>query len=114
MKRIIFLLIIVILLTGCGRLGAEYFEDLILTNDDGSYSVTIREWGTMGGSGAEVYYNGKLIGETAADDACYPFRDGNYLVEWKENGIIISYYSGRNSQSLDDKSTWEKVEFDFE
>lgn len=114
MKRIIISLFIsVVLLTGCGRLGVEYLDDLVLTSDDSNNSVTIREWGALGGTGAEVYYNGKIIGETAADDACYPFRDGNYLVEWMSDGIIITYYSGRNTQSLDDESTWEKAEFDF-
>ena len=113
MKRIVCVLLFALLLMGCGRIGAEYFDDIKLNSDDGMHTVIICEWGTMGGTGAEIYYENKLIGETSADDAVYPFRDGNYKVEWKKQSIVIIYYSGRDSQT-DDPATWEKTEFYFE
>lgn len=100
--------------------GSVYKDDISIISPDGKHQLVIREWGTVGGTGAEIYttnphlptFLNRLlkvkIGNTSADDSCYPFSDGNYDVLWEEDFVVIYYFKGR-TQTLDDKSTWSFV-----
>ena len=100
--------------------GRVYTDDIFIISPDGKHQLVIREWGTVGGTGAEIYMtNPNLphflnrllkvkIGNTSADDSCCPFSDGNYDVLWEEDFVVIYYFRGR-TQTLDDKSTWSFV-----
>lgn len=104
-----------------GHYGKEYLEDIVITSDDGAHIIVLKEWGTVGGTGAEIYYlkdnlfgyKKIKIGETISKDSCYPFRDNNYIVEWNDTTVVISYFSGRQSQSINESSSWDIKEFTF-
>ncbi|MBR4072153.1 MAG: hypothetical protein IKK26_06340 [Clostridia bacterium] len=104
-----------------GHYGKEYLEDIVITSDDGAHIIVVKEWGTVGGTGAEIYYlkdnlfgyKKIKIGETISKDSCYSFRDNNYIVEWNDTTVAISYFSGRQSQTIDNSDSWESKEFIF-
>ncbi len=101
--------------------GKEYCDDINLVSPDGEHQLLIREWGTVGGTGAEIYavqprlpkflrhFINTKVGNTAAADCCYPFSDGNYDVVWEDDCAVISYFSGKKTQVLSDRSTWSVV-----
>lgn len=105
--------------------GRAHESDLVITSPNGKYTIIIKEWGTIGGTGAEVYSlkNTNVnaltelfavrIGDTWADDGCYPFRDGNYEMEWHENSVTIRYSSGARSETPA-PSTWRTQTFELE
>ena len=114
-----------ILLSACGdRFGKVYEEDICIESSDGQYRLIIREWGAIGGTGAEVYiedanalipsFTRKEIGTTAADDCMYPFADGNYLVLWESDRVIITYYSRRPGEDPTKPESWKQcIEYVF-
>lgn len=102
------------------QFGREYLEDITISSEDGKYTILIEEWGTIGGTGAEVYYlkdsffgSKKVkIGITDAKDSCYPFRDGKYSIEWKENSAEITYFKGLHSET-EGSEIWKTVILNF-
>ena len=101
--------------------GKKYLEDIIINSDDREHSIVIKEWGTIGGTGADFYYiieslfgeRMNKIGETISKDSCYPFRDNYYILEWKDKSVVVSYFGGRQSQTIDNPDAWESKEFMF-
>ena len=77
--------------------------------------LIIEEWETFGGTGADIYYSNELykikIGNVIAKKGVYPFLSGSYEIKWKDESIIIRYYSGRSTESYEDKDTWTECEF---
>ena len=93
--------------------GRNYLDELSLSSPDGRHTLIIREWETLGGTGAEIFCkpdSGKKVklGRTHADDCVFPFRDGLYTVDWKGDSVLIRYYSGRATQT-DDPGTWDRL-----
>ena len=115
----------VILLAACGDgFGKVYNEDIRITSPDRQYNLIIREWGTIGGTGAEIYiekanalipsFTRKEIGKTIADDCIYPFAEGNYSVQWESSRVVISYFSGTPAEDAKNPDTWKRsVEYVF-
>ena len=103
--------------------GKVYTDDLILSSPDEKYELVIREWGTIGATGAEIYiretswWNRWIktkIGNASADDGVYPFSSGLYHVEWKTDKVTILSYGGHPSESVEDPSSWRcVVEYQF-
>lgn len=101
--------------------GRFYHEDIVIKSPDGNHQLLIREWGTIGGTGAEIYaitpglpmWLNQLmkteIGQTYADDSCFPFSKGNYELFWDDSYVVIYYISGRSSEDLNDISTWRST-----
>lgn len=118
--KIVFLLIAVLAtalwyLSFC-EFGRDYLDDIEIKSPDGNYTLIIKEWGTIGTAGAKIYCKNKkgktkLLGNTSSDDSEFPFRDGDYLVEWDVDSVLIRYFSGRGSQQMDNPDTWEKVRY---
>ena len=107
---------LLLLLSSCD-VGRYYEDDLKIKSPDGKWTLIIKEWGTIGGTGAKIYCSKKgsifkkLLGETSADDVVYPFKKGYYTVEWEEDTVMIRYFAGETSiQKLDDPSTWETAQ----
>ena len=107
------------------KFGMEYLENLEIISPNGQAKLLIKEWGTIGGTGAdiyliEIYDNGlegvkKEIGYTSSDDCCYPFKEGNYWVEWTDDSLTIIYYQGRQSERVDEPTTWQgRLDYQFE
>ncbi len=127
-KRIIIAVIIITLLLPVAvfftivktAFGKDYEKDLLISSPDGRYTLIVREWGTFGGTGAEIYgvegstpnaveiRLAEKLGETIADDVCYPFTSGAYVIEWNDDSILIRYFSGRQIQTSDPE-TWDTV-----
>ncbi len=120
-KQIVILILVLIaigsvLFFGCRYfiiqrvLDRHYFETLEVASQNGNYKLQIREWSALGGTGAEIYYveNRKIVklGETHAKSGNYPFRSGDYVIDWTDEYICIKYQSGRNVET-DDLSTWD-------
>ena len=101
--------------------GRVYSEDLVIDSPDGNHRLLIREWETIGGTGAEIYainpelpmwlnqLTKKERGKTIADDCCLPFSTGKYDLAWSEDSVTIRYFSGRNSEDVNDPSTWRSL-----
>ena len=97
--------------------GRIYKDDIFIISPDGKHQLRICEWGTVGGTGAEIYatkphlpaFLNRLfkikVGNTSSDDCCFPFSEGLYDVVWGEDSVIIYYFSGK-TQVRSDKSTW--------
>ena len=114
-----------ILLSACGNsFGKVYEEDICIASPDGQYNLIIREWGTIGGTGAEIYiekanawipsFTRKEIGRTIADDCVYPFANGNYSVRWESDRVVISYFRGTPAEDVKKPDTWKySVEYVF-
>lgn len=117
---VVIMLIVTIWMAFLDSFGRIYGEDIVIVSPDGKHQLLIREWGTIGGTGAEIYttnphlpkFLNRLIkvkvGNTSSDDCCYSFSEGLYDVVWGEDFVIIYYFRGR-TQTLDDKSTWSFV-----
>ena len=52
------------------------------------------------------------IGITDAKDSCYPFRDGKYSVEWKENSAELTYFKGLHSET-EGSEIWKTITLNF-
>ena len=101
--------------------GKIYKEDIIIESPDGKHQLLICEWGTVGGTGAEIYtINPNLpkflnrlmkvkVGYTSSDDSCLSFSDGHYDITWADDSVVIYYFSGRKTQDISDKTTWSFV-----
>ena len=107
-----------VLLSACGdRFGKAYEEDIYVESPDGQYRLIIQEWGTIGATGAEIYienadalipsFTRKKIGNTTAEDCVYPFSHGTYSVEWEDQRVVISYYSGLEGET-EHPETWKR------
>lgn len=118
---VIIILIVTICITFLDNFGKTYCDDVVVISPDGNHQLLIHEWGTVGGTGAEIYainphlpkFLNRLIkvkvGNTSSADCCYSFSQGNYDVIWEDDCVVIYYFSGRESQALSDKSTWSFV-----
>ena len=114
-------IIVAIWFAGFQDFGRIYSEDLVIDSPDGNHRLLIREWETIGGTGAEIYainpelpmwlnqLTKKELGKTIADDCCLPFSTGKYEITWGEGYVEICYFSGRNSENSADPSTWQTV-----
>ena len=101
--------------------GKEFCDDIVVVSPDGEHQLLIREWGTIGGTGAEIYaihprlpkflwhFISTKAGSTYAADCCYPFSEGNYDIVWEDDCAVISYFSGKKTQVLSERSTWSVV-----
>lgn len=94
----------------------SYRDDLTVPSDDGKYELLIREWDTLGGSGADIYICGSAwwsrwiaaeVGRTSADDYGRPFSWGAYRVIWENEQFAISYCTGTPAEDSDYPSTWQ-------
>lgn len=100
MRRfLLFLLIcsLLLLTTGCQKSNREYLDDIIISLEDDSGELIIREWRFLHGSGAEVYYrcNEKttLLGRcSGADDGYCPFRAGLYRISQDGRNVTVRWY----------------------
>lgn len=97
----------------------SYKPDVTVWASNGDDKLIIREYDTigMGCTGIEVYYKSglfkKSLGELTADEMCFPFTNGEYIVTWEENSVTVRFYSGRQSQSQDDPLTWDERNFEL-
>ncbi|MBQ8474404.1 MAG: hypothetical protein IJ499_01930 [Clostridia bacterium] len=98
----------------------SYMAEIELVSPDGERTIIVRESDYLSNTAADVYIKNdgifakdKLIGGTTAEGGCYPFRDGNYLIEWSDDYVTVKYYSGTEEESLDDSSTWKTRKFDL-
>ena len=98
----------------------EYVKELNLVAPDNSMVIVIRERDYLANTGADIYIKDggslgrdKHIGSTTAEGGCYPFSDGNYLIEWGADFVTIKYYSGTESEKPKLSSTWKTKEFHF-
>ena len=110
--------IILLIATFFDGFGRYYNNDLVVTSPDGKHQLLIREWGTLGATGAEIYatnphlpmFSNRLtkikVGDTLSDDCCYSFFEGNYDIVWEDDCAVIYYYSGIGKEVFNDKSTW--------
>jgi hypothetical protein len=101
--------------------GRYYKNDLVVTSPDGNHQLLIREWETLGGTGAEIYatnphlpmFLSRLIkmkvGNTVSDERCCSFSEGRYDIVWEENCAVIYYFSGIGKEDFKDRSTWSVV-----
>lgn len=125
-KTIVLLLIVIAIVTMLlvvffDGFGKYYTNDLVVTSPNGEYQLLIREWGTLGGTGAEIYamnphipmFLNRLIkvkvGITSSDDCLYSFFEGYYYIVWEEDCAVIYYYSGIGNEDSNDRSTWSVV-----
>ena len=111
------LVILLWLLSSC-EFGRNYLDELTIQSPSGKFTLIIKEWETIGGAGAKIYCtkdgrNSKKLGEIITDDCVLPFHDGNYTLEWKEDTVVIRYFSGRAGQHTGDPNTWETVRYDL-
>ena len=96
--------------------GKVYNDSIHISSPDGRYTLVVKEWGTLGGTGADIYIESasawwpfatrRKIGMTIADDCVYPFRDGYYQVSWESEYVVINYYSGRQQEDTSDIDSW--------
>lgn len=101
----------------------SYRDDLTVPSDDGKYELLIREWDTLGGSGADIYICGSAwwsrwiaadVGRAIADDYSRPFSWGAYRVIWEDEQVTISYRIGTPAENSDDLSTWRgKITYNY-
>ena len=121
---VVIALIVTIWINFFQNFGKVYQDDIIIVSPDQKNQLLIREWGTIGGTGAEIYIiNPDLpkfltrllmvkVGTTSADDCCLPFSEGNYDVVWEDDLAVIHYFKGR-TQNLQDKATWSTLRCDL-
>lgn len=94
--------------------GKAYNDEIRVACPDGQHTLIIKEWGTIGGTGADIFLASdwglitvrRQIGSTIADDCVYPFRDGYYQVSWVEESVIIRYYTGHKDENSSDMDSW--------
>ncbi len=119
MKRFILLvtaLLFAIGAVGCNTTGREYHEDIVITLQESSDKLIIKEWCYLLGSGAEVYYQKDntepvLLGKTTGgDDGFCPFKEGLY--EIKQDGNILTVAWCFNPAD-NDKTNWRSETFDL-
>ena len=95
-KTVLFLLVVLVLFSGCSPSGREYQEDLTveLSADE---KLIIKEWSFLLGSGAEVYYqrgnqSQVFLGKTSGgDDGACPFALGQYEITREGNAVTIKW-----------------------
>lgn len=98
------------------QLGKIYEADIYVVSPDEKYTIIIKEWGTIGGTGADIYIESRSswlpfatrrkIGMTIADDCVYPFRDGYYHVSWESECVVIHYYGGGQRENPLEVNSW--------
>ena len=94
-----------------------YETEITDVSPDGKREIIIREFDTLGGSGADILLkNGseKVKKRIAFDDYYKPFKEENYNIHWEEEKVLIKYYSGADAQSANDVETWSEVFLSFE
>lgn len=101
----------------------SYRDDLTVPSNDGKYELLIREWDTLGGSGADIYIRGSAwwnrwiaaeVGRASADNYGRPFSWGSYRVIWEDEQVTITYCTGTPVQDSDDPSTWRgKITYNY-
>ncbi len=97
----------------------KYSEpDIVILSPDGKFELVIREFDVLGGSGAEVYLkdlNNRKTKKTQLvfDDYTMPFKNGNYIINWVDEKVVIKYYEGVPSQNINEPDTWSVSEICF-
>lgn len=99
------------------EIGKDYLDNIVLRSPDDKYTLIVKEWDTIGAGGADIYYSPQMdmfgiftfkLGEIHTDYGVHPFHNGNYVIDWNNNSVVIHYRSGRNNET-DNPNTWEKV-----
>lgn len=102
-------------LTGCASDEREFLEDVVVTLEDSSEKIIIKEWRFLLGSGAEVYYQKDssepvLLGKTTGgDDGFCPFNEGLYELTQDGNSVTIKW----SFNPSDSKDKWRSKTFNL-
>lgn len=109
-------LILLLGLPGCNETEREYYPDIVITLQDQTESIIIKEWNYLQGSCAEVYYQNDdaapvLLGTTTGgDDGFCPFKEGLYEIAQDGHSVTVKWCF---NPSDNDKSNWKTKTFEL-